>query len=173
MAGTNPYTALARASIEFYLAKGRIPDLPADTPLALLGVRAGAFVTLYKGGQLRGCIGTITPLCPTLAGEIIRNAVASATEDPRFPPVKAEELGDLVISVDVLGQAEEIHKAEELDPARYGVIVSTSYKRGLLLPKLEGIDTPEEQLSIALRKAGIRLGSSYRMERFEVVRYEE
>ncbi|HZK28752.1 MAG TPA: AmmeMemoRadiSam system protein A [Clostridia bacterium] len=169
----NPYVALARASIEYYLRDRAIMQVPEDTPEALLATRAGAFVTLYKAGNLRGCIGTIHPVRKSLAHEIIHNAVASAVEDPRFPPLNPDELKDIVVSVDVLGDAEPIDTFEELDPARYGVIVSDKYRRGLLLPNLDGIDTAEEQVSIALRKAGIYPGDSYRLERFEVVRYEE
>jgi AmmeMemoRadiSam system protein A len=170
---TNPYTALARASIESYLLEKRILKVPEDTPQELLNRRAGAFVTLYKAGCLRGCIGTIAPVRESLALEIIFNAVASAAEDPRFPPVTRDELEDLVISVDVLGKAEPVAGVDQLDPARYGVIVSDRYRRGLLLPHLDGIDTAEEQVSIALRKAGIGFSEPYRLERFEVVRHEE
>ena len=170
---SNPYVTLARSAIHYQLSEGRLLPLPADTPADLLRIRAGAFVTLYKGGKLRGCIGTISPVRPSLAQEIIHNAVASATEDPRFPPVQLEEVEDLVIGVDVLGEAEPIDSMEALDPGRYGIIVTRGFRRGLLLPLLEGIDRPEEQLAIALQKAGIHPGQAYQMERFEVVRYEE
>ena len=79
-------------------------------------------------------------------------------------------MGDLVYSVDVLGQAEPANR-EQLDPKRYGVIVSQVSRRGLLLPDLEGVDTVEEQLQIACQKAGIRPDESYAIERFEVIRY--
>lgn len=169
----NPYATLARASIEHYLRDRNVMQVPEDTPEVLLVTRAGAFVTLHKGGNLRGCIGTINPIRESLAEEIIHNAVASAAEDPRFPAVKSGELKDIVISVDVLGDAEPIDSFDELDPSRYGVIVSDKYRRGLLLPNLEGVNTAVEQVSIALQKAGIYQGDSYKLERFEVARYEE
>ncbi len=168
----DPCVALARQTIDLYVREGRVLRIPEDTPEELLSARAGAFVTLYKNGQLRGCIGTISPVRKTLADEIIHNAISSSTEDPRFSPVTADELSDLVISVDVLGDAEPIESIEELDPLRYGVIVTQRFRRGLLLPNLEGIDTPEEQVAIALRKAGI-YGGEYKLERFEVVRHKD
>ena len=170
---SNPYVSLARSAIDYYLEEGRLLPLPADTPQDLLKVRAGAFVTLYKAGKLRGCIGTIQPVRPSLAQEIIHNAVASATEDPRFPPLREDELDDLVISVDVLGAPQPIDSIEALDPGRYGVIVTRGFRKGLLLPMLEGVDQAEDQVAIALQKAGIYPGEAYDLERFEVVRYEE
>lgn len=169
----NPYVSLARSAITRYLKEGRIMPLPPDLDRSLLDVQAGAFVTLYKGGMLRGCIGTISPQRPSLAEEIIHNAVASASQDPRFTRVEAEELDDLVISVDVLGTAERISSMAGLDPVRYGVIVTRGYRRGLLLPNLEGVETPQEQVAIALSKAGIHPDEIYELERFEVTRYEE
>jgi AmmeMemoRadiSam system protein A len=168
----NPYVALARATIDLYIRERRPLKVPSDLPEELTGTRAGAFVTIHKHGHLRGCIGTITPMRPTLAEEIISNAIMAATEDPRFPSVRTEELSELEISVDVLGEAEEVDSFDELDPVRYGVIVTRGFRRGLLLPNLDGIDTVEEQVSIALQKAGIYSGD-YKLERFEVVRHTE
>lgn len=139
----------------------------------LFRLRAGAFVSLKKNGQLRGCIGTISPACDNLAEEICANAVSAGTRDPRFPAVGEEELPDLVYDVDVLGKPEEIPDATRLDPSRYGVIVSTpDGRRGLLLPDLDGVDTADKQLAIAARKGDINLGSDdVQLERFEVVRH--
>lgn len=172
VAPRNPYVALARATIELYVRERRTLNVPSDLPEELKGRRAGAFVTIYQYGHLRGCIGTITPTRPTLAEEIISNAIMAATEDPRFPSVRTEELSDLEISVDVLGEAEEVDSFDDLDPVRYGVIVTRGFRRGLLLPNLDGIDTVEEQVSIALQKAGI-YGGDYKLERFEVIRHTE
>jgi AmmeMemoRadiSam system protein A len=129
-------------------------------------------VSLKKHGRLRGCIGTISPVEPSVAEEIIRNAVSAGTGDPRFDPVEEDELDSLVYSVDVLGDAENISSMDELDAKRYGVIVTKGYRRGLLLPNLEGVDTPEQQVAIALQKAGIPANDKYSMERFEVVRHK-
>ena len=134
--------------------------------------RAGVFVSLKLDGNLRGCIGTISPTTQSIADEIIQNAISAGTEDPRFPPVSEEELKRLIYSVDILGCAEKIKSTDELNPEKYGVIVSVGHKRGLLLPNLEGIDTAEEQVSIALKKAGISPAENYRLERFEVVRHK-
>jgi AmmeMemoRadiSam system protein A len=133
--------------------------------------RGGVFVSLKIGGQLRGCIGTVQPVCDTLADEIIHNAVSAGTGDPRFLPVREKELPLLEYSVDVLTLPEPVASLEDLDPKRYGVIVSFGARRGLLLPDLEGIDTVELQLDIALKKAGIDPGQPYRMQRFEVFRH--
>ncbi len=144
------------------------PDLGPSEPK-----RSGCFVSIHMKDtdELRGCIGTIAPTCDTLAEEIIQNAVSAALRDPRFPPISAEELPRLSINVDVLFPPEPA-KVAELDPRRYGVIVTQGFKRGLLLPDLEGVDTPEQQLSIACAKAGIsHFGPDVELERFEVVRH--
>jgi len=133
--------------------------------------RAGVFVSLKKYGELRGCIGTIKPTTKNIAAEIIQNAISAGTRDPRFLPVEESELSELAYSVDVLGEPEPINTKDELDVKRYGVIVRSGYKSGLLLPNLEGVDTVDYQVSIALQKAGIRPGEPYKMERFEVVRH--
>ena len=101
----------------------------------------------------------------------MRNAISAAAHDPRFEPVREEELPELVYSVDVLGQAESIASSDQLDPKRYGVIVQNGARRGLLLPDLEGVDTPEQQIEIARRKAGIEPDETVRLSRFEVVRH--
>ncbi|MCX7773949.1 MAG: AmmeMemoRadiSam system protein A [Clostridia bacterium] len=167
----DPYVALARLTLETFVKKGRVIEIPDYLPEELLSRKAGVFVSLKKQGLLRGCIGTISPVTESIAEEIIQNAISSGTRDPRFNPVKAHELGDLVYSVDVLGEPEPIKDISELDVVRYGVIVSSGYKRGLLLPNLEGVDTPQQQVEIALSKADIRPNESYSMERFEVVRH--
>jgi hypothetical protein len=115
--------------------------------------------------------GTISATEENIAKEIIQNAISAAVRDPRFPPVTSSELKDLVYSVDILGETEDIDSPEELDVKKYGVIVSSGYKKGLLLPNLEGIDSVDEQIWIAMQKAGIRKGERIRLQRFEVVRY--
>ena len=169
--GDDPIVALARASVESIVAQGTVFPLPADAPEELTGRRAGAFVSLHEHGQLRGCIGTIAPVRKSLAEEVIRNGVAAATEDPRFAPVRPEELPHLEYSVDVLGEPEAVDNLEQLDPERYGVIVTRGHRRGLLLPDLEGVDTVFDQIAIAKQKAGIRPDEQVHLERFEVVRH--
>ena len=173
LAGTGliAYVRLARLSLETYVNTGRRAELPADLPDEMTGARAGVFVSIHQGGRLRGCIGTISPTEASVAWEIVRNAVSAGTRDPRFPPVRAEELDDLEYSVDVLGQPEPVTSPSQLDPERYGVIVQSGGRRGLLLPHLDGVDTVEEQLDIARRKGGIRADEPYAVERFSVVRH--
>ncbi len=161
--------ALARHAIEEYVRRGRVVEPPATE--GLLASDAAAFVSLHRGGDLRGCIGTITPARDTLAEEIVANAIQAATQDPRFPPLTGSELDDLEISVDVLHPAEPVDDPTLLDPREYGVIVSKDWRRGILLPALDGVDTAEMQVEIARRKAGIGPDERVRLERFQVDRY--
>ena len=163
---------LARASFEAYVKEGQRIGIPEDLPEEWTAGRAGVFVSLHKGGELRGCIGTISPTTNSIAEEIIMNAVSAAVRDPRFSPVRSEELPDIICSVDALSPAEDISTIAELDVKKYGVIVSSGGRRGLLLPNLEGVDAVEDQIDIARRKAGIGRGEPYILQRFEVVRYE-
>ena len=140
-------------------------------PAELTDTQAGAFVSIHEFGKLRGCIGTILPCCDCLAQEIIDNAVSASTRDPRFSPITADELPYLEINVDVLTEPERIDSPDELDVKRYGVIVTCGAKRGLLLPDLDGVDTVEDQISIAMQKGGILPGEDYVLDRFEVVRH--
>ena len=168
---SDPYVKLARASAEYYVKNGDIMPLPDWVPEELLNARSGAFVSIHKFGSLRGCIGTIAATEKNLALEIIHNAVSAVSKDPRFDPVEEDELKYLDINVDVLGQAEKIASPAQLDVKKYGVIVQSGYKRGLLLPDLEGVDTVEQQISIAKRKGGIAPGDKVDLFRFEVVRH--
>ncbi|WP_227017225.1 AmmeMemoRadiSam system protein A [Sinanaerobacter chloroacetimidivorans] len=167
----NDYIRLAKESLETYIHENRKPETPEWISSELKERRAGVFVSIKKQGNLRGCIGTIGPTKGNIAEEIIQNAIHSGTEDPRFPPVGQDELPELSYSVDVLGEPEMISSLKELDVKRYGVIVSSGFRRGLLLPDLEGVDTPEMQVQIALQKAGIRPSENFQLERFEVIRY--
>ncbi|NLM75457.1 MAG: AmmeMemoRadiSam system protein A [Clostridiaceae bacterium] len=168
----DPYVSLARAALEHYVKKRKVMDVPDNLPEEMLDRKAGVFVSIKKHGRLRGCIGTINPVTDNIANEIIQNAISAGTSDPRFNPVKEYELKDLVYSVDVLGEPERIESMDQLDVKRYGVIVSSGYRRGLLLPDLEGVDTPEEQVEIALAKANISKDEDYILERFEVIRHK-
>ena len=166
------YVRLARLSLESYVRDKKYIQKPDKLPDELINRKAGVFVSLKKDGRLRGCIGTISPVEKSVADEIIRNAVSAGVGDPRFEPVTPDELPELVYSVDVLGEPEPIESESELDVIRYGVIVTKGRKRGLLLPNLEGVNTPKQQVEIALQKAGIHQSESYQMERFEVVRHK-
>lgn len=166
------YVHLARQGVETIVRTGKEALLPGDVDDALINSRAGVFVSLHRHGQLRGCIGTILPTTDSIAEEILQNAVSAATQDPRFPAVQPNELDSLSVKVDVLMPPEPIESVEELDVMRYGVIVSHGGRRGLLLPDLEGVDTPAQQVEIACRKAGIREGTPIKLERFEVIRHQ-
>lgn len=168
----HPLVRLAKQAVEEYIRTGRVIKTPEELS-AEMAARAGVFVCLKKGGILRGCIGTIEPMTGCAAEETIRNAISSAVKDPRFPPVSQEELDELEYSVDVLCPPEPVKDISELDPKRYGVIVTKGNRRGLLLPDLEGVDTVEQQLAIAMMKAGISPSEpDVRIERFEVRRYK-
>lgn len=175
MTKSHPLVELARRTIEAYVRGGRRTDPPPELTEEMQQ-RAGAFVTIHRQGQLRGCIGTIYATCENVAEEVIRNAVLAATEDPRFPPVRRAELDDLQIKVDVLGEPEPVDSEDELDPKRFGLIVQSIEnpgQRGLLLPNLEGIDSVEKQVYwTRYHKAGIvDPDEPVQMYRFEVKRY--
>lgn len=165
------FVRLARETIEQYVRSKEVLRCPDTLPEEMRKRRAGVFVSLKKDGRLRGCIGTIQAVQASLAEEIIYNAVSACSKDPRFEPVSQEELEHLTIHVDVLGDTERINSPKELDVKRYGVIVTSGYRRGLLLPNLEGVDTVEEQIAIARQKAGIGGTEEVELERFEVVRH--
>ena len=170
-ASEDPYVSLARQSLETYIRTGRKISVPEGLPEEMLDTQAGAFVSIHKFGKLRGCIGTIEGVRDSVAEERINNAISASTEDPRFSPITEDELKWLEINVDVLGEAEYIYSMDQLDVKRYGVIVSKGYRRGLLLPDLDGVDTPEQQVAIAKQKAGIRPDEEVKLQRFEVIRH--
>jgi AmmeMemoRadiSam system protein A len=165
------YARLARASVEHFARTGKRLKCHDGLSAEFLNNRAGVFVSIKKDGNLRGCIGTTAPTQNSIAEEIISNGVSAASRDPRFDPIEENELNSLVYSVDVLSPAEPIKGKDELDTDRYGVIVRCGGRSGLLLPALDGVDTVEEQISIALKKAGINQNESYSLERFEVIRH--
>jgi AmmeMemoRadiSam system protein A len=161
---------IAKKSVEIYVRENRIikPSEPVPPELA---EKAGVFVSLKKHGQLRGCIGTFMPLCESIEAETIINAISAATRDPRFHPVGEDELEELTYSVDVLSYPEKISDLAELDPRKYGIIVVSGYRKGLLLPDIEGVDTVKEQLRIAKMKADILPHEEAVIYKFEVKRY--
>ncbi|SFD34337.1 AmmeMemoRadiSam system protein A [Clostridium uliginosum] len=172
LTSANHYVKLARKSLNYYFTHGEKMIDISNLPSELLSEKHGVFVSLKKFGQLRGCIGTISPTTNSVGEEIIRNSVEAALNDPRFFKVDESELKDIDISVDILMDSVSATK-EELNPKKYGVIVFKGYKRGLLLPDLEGVDHIEDQLNIACEKAGIDKNDEYGIEKFEVIRYKE
>ncbi|MDD2414044.1 MAG: AmmeMemoRadiSam system protein A [Eubacteriaceae bacterium] len=163
LATRDPMVALAMATIDTWVKEGRHLDPeaflvdfePSPVRDRMLSEAAGVFVTIEKSGELRGCIGTIAAVTPSIAQEISRNAIEAVTYDPRFMPVEKPELNQLSVTVSILGKPEDVNNKSELDPKRYGVIAEKGLRRGLLLPGLTGIDTVEEQIAAVKRKAGI------------------
>lgn len=168
--GASPLVDLAHEAVHGFVTSGRTLDAPDPLP-EIMKPRAGVFVSIKKHGQLRGCMGTFLPSQASLAHEIIANAIQSASQDPRFPPIDASELADLAISVDILTLPEPCEESQ-LDPSVYGVVVQHGWRRGLLLPDLEGVETVAEQIDIAKRKAGIRADQQVSLSRFMVKRHE-
>jgi len=168
------YAALVRETIRRYLTAGHVTRPPPTLPPEMLQKKAGVFVSLHKKSDhsLRGCIGTFLPTKNCLAEEIIANALAAATEDPRFLPVTQEELDDLAINVDVLSEPEQISDTKELDPKKYGLIVKNQNGcKGLLLPDI-GVATVEEQMAVCCEKGGISpTGDKLSLYRFTVERH--
>jgi AmmeMemoRadiSam system protein A len=159
----------ARACVESLVGDAAPPQMPDE---AFYRRPAACFVSIKKTGQLRGCIGTLEPSELTLDREIARNAIAAALHDPRFPSVRATELGELSYSVDVLSDTEAA-TLDHLDARRYGVIVSAGLRRGVLLPDLAGVEDAHQQVAIALQKAQIAPDEHFALERFTVDRYDE
>jgi AmmeMemoRadiSam system protein A len=166
----HPIVKLAKETVESYIREGKIPQ-PKELTLEM-EKQAGVFVSIHKHGELRGCIGTFEPTKSNVAEEIMTNAISSATRDPRFPPIAASELADLEYSVDILTKPEPVKDVSQLNPKKYGVIVESGFRRGLLLPDLEGVDTVERQIEICRLKAGIPFDGPVSLYRFEVKRFK-
>ena len=169
--GRDPFVRLAHEAIEVYTLRRERLAIPPWVPASLRTQKAACFVSIHEAGDLRGCIGTLEPCRDSLASEIIDNAISACSRDPRFAPVRPDELPSLEINVDVLTVPEAVDSVAELDPARFGVIVSRGGRRGVLLPDLDGVDTVDQQLAIAKRKAGISPDEPVALERFEVTRH--
>ena len=169
----HPFVCLALDAITVYVSESRVvaPHESLFEQFEILRRMAGVFVTLKKGGGLRGCMGTFEAAQANTAVEIVENAISAGFRDPRFPPLSYEDLHDLCVSVDILTPTERIFRLDDLDPARYGVIVRQGMRRGLLLPGLDDIRSVEEQVAIARRKGGIGEQESIDLYRFEVERY--
>ncbi|MCR5845273.1 MAG: AmmeMemoRadiSam system protein A [bacterium] len=168
----DPCVELARKTVEAFANTGAPIERPVDLPHWMLEKSAATFVSLHIGDTLRGCIGTLSPARECIADEIIGNAVWACSEDRRFMPVEPDELDYIAYSVDVLEEPEHIDSPDQLDVKVYGVIVTKGNRRGVLLPDLEGVDTVEQQIAIAKRKAGIiSFEKDVELQRFKVVRH--
>jgi AmmeMemoRadiSam system protein A len=161
---------IAGHAVEEFVRHGTVMAPPEAIPPEYRE-KAGVFVCLKKNGELRGCIGTFSPCTGSIVQETIANAVSAASRDPRFSPVGPDELDDLSYSVDVLSTPERVRDADELDPKKYGIILQSGHRRGLLLPDLEGVDTVADQIRITRIKAGIPPAEAVEIYRFTVTRY--
>lgn len=169
----NPLVLLAKEAVENYIEGRKRIEVPKNFPEEFLQKRAGVFVTIEKEGNLRGCIGTYLPVFENIGEEIIHNAISSATQDNRFGAVKKTELCHLSYTVSILNPPEKIKDISELDPKKFGVIVKSSGKSGLLLPDLEGVDTAAEQITICCQKGGIYLKEdNIEIYKFTVEKYQ-
>jgi len=167
------YVQLAKQSIESWVRNGEKITLPKDLPKETLEEEAGTFVSIHKGDELRGCIGTFLPTQDSIAKEIVENAISACSHDPRFSPIRTEELANLEIKVDILSEPEPINSPGAIDPKVHGVIVKSKDGRcGLLLPDLPGIESSLEQIAIAKEKAGISPKEKAYLFRFTVDRHE-
>jgi len=167
----HPLVELAKLSIESFVREKKVIEPPQELA-SQIREKAGVFVSIKKKGNLRGCIGTFAPTTENVAYEVIRNSIEASTRDPRFSPVQEDELDDLDVSVDVLTQPERIAALDELDAKKYGVIVKSGARRGLLLPDLPGVSTPKQQVAICMQKGGIGPKDPIELYRFEVKRYK-
>lgn len=166
------FVVLAYQAIKIYLTTGQVMDPPTPLPPEMADPGA-VFVSLHAAdGGLRGCRGTISPTQPNLAEAIIHTAIASATDDPRFPPLVAAELPGLQVKVDVLSPMEPVGSIEELDEKAYGVFIQSGYHRALLLPDIPAVDSVPRQLELVRRKAGLSLEEPAELYRFTVKRYQ-
>jgi AmmeMemoRadiSam system protein A len=167
----HPIVSLVKKTVETYVRTGKRIN-PPKTLSPEMKEQAGVFVSIHKLGDLRGCIGTFEPQQHNVAEEVIANAISSATRDPRFDAVEESELKDLDYSVDVLTEPEPVADESQLDPKKYGIIVQAGWRRGLLLPDLEGVDTAAIQIDICRQKGGIGPDEPVKLYRFEVKRYK-
>ena len=171
----NPYVKLARLTVEQLVLNNRFltfNDIAEFLEEEMVNKTAGVFVSIKKNGEVRGCVGTTISTTSCIAHEIVTNAINASHNDPRFVPVSVDELPYLTYSVDILNEPEVISSLNELDVLKYGILVTSDNKRGLLLPNLDSVKTPEQQLEIALKKAGINKEENYIIEKFEVTRYK-
>lgn len=167
-------TRLAQKAVAVYIREKRIIEPPQDMEEEFFNNQSGVFVTIEKKGALRGCIGTYQASQKNIAQETIRNAIAAATEDYRFPRIIASELDELSFTVSLLGKPEPVEQESDLNPQKYGIIIKSldkPGKSGLLLPDLPGVETIAEQIAITTRKAGILPEERKIIYRFQVRKY--
>jgi len=122
--------ALARRALEARVRHETLPDVEVD-----VGVKSGAFVSIFRDGELRGCLGRLNSQLP-LARLVVQLAQAVADSDPRFDRVTPQELADIGFEISVLTREREVESVEEIEVGRHGLIVERGTTRGLLLPQV-------------------------------------
>ena len=165
---------LAKTAIENYIKDGKVIK-PKKVDGYFLKNKSGVFVTIKnKDNSLRGCIGTYLPTKKNIAEETIANAIAAATRDYRFPPIKIEDLPNLKYEVSLLSEPKIVKDIKELNPKKYGIIIiSETGKSALLLPNLKGVKSIEGQLYITSQKGNIDLSKEkISIYKFETKTYE-
>lgn len=164
-AAAGDVVAVAKGALRAWAEGRAAAPLPCDVP----GPVTGAFVTLRDAvtGDLRGCIGRMSLQSRPVNEIVAELAVSAATQDPRFDPVERDEIDRLSVEVSLLEEPVPVDGVHALDPKSAGVVVRCGWKQGVLLPDIDGIDTPEEQLGAVLRKARIRPDEGYELLRFE------
>lgn len=165
------YSKLARDAIKHYISTGNYLENHSDYNDAFFNNKYGVFISLKNDGILRGCVGTLKPKYKNLKEEIIHNSIESALYDPRFMPVDISELNMINISIDIICTLESC-SIDDLCPSKYGVLVKSGEKEGVLLPNIPGIDSSSEQIKIALCKAGIEDNEDFSLFRFETKRFK-
>jgi hypothetical protein len=148
--------AIARQTAEKYVREGKVAEF--DISDERLEWKEGAFVTLTKGGQLRGCIGQIIPTEKPLWQVVRDMAIAAATEDPRFAPVSKRELPEIEYEISVLSRPEKIEDWRQIELGQHGVIVKSGYHSGVFLPQVAtetGWDRETFLAELCSQKAGL------------------
>lgn len=166
------YVSLARNAIETYISTGKKLKMPSNLPPEMLEGQKGVFITIKEKGALRGCLGSAKGLTRNVANEIVTNAMKAATEDPRFNPIKKEDLDFITIHVSVITNLMEVKSVTDLNPEVYGLVVENDGKHATLLPGLSTVHTSAEQLALAKRKAGIMQDDKCRLYRFTIDKHE-
>lgn len=154
---------IARRTVQGYLERGERPEVrPQDLPSRRMAEERACFVTIYREGRLRGCIGSLEAQRP-LVLDVIENALGSAFDDPRFQPVCLEEMPRLRFSISVLSEPRRVEPDGAdgllalLVPGRHGLIVQKGTNRATFLPAVwEVFEHKEEFLGHLCLKAGLR-----------------
>ena len=162
----NIVCGLAREAVETRVRENRVIGMSSDLP-SFMKLPTGCFVTIVKGNDNVGCMGTLQPQEGSLAREIVASAVMAATADPWHNSISIGELPRLKYIVSIPGELRRVKSSDQLDPLKLGLLVRKGRKSALLLPG-EAL-TPEWQVYECKRKAGIPQNEKVEMFIFETV----